>query len=129
MDEAHKIFDRVPSYRPVIDSMKRLQELLCNLLAMSAMLTAEQIQLLKQSFLHLHGCDCVVITQGVHRDNLVLQLKRYRRQRQLVAETGNATVTEHDSDGSDSSYDIAQSPWLRFVRDVEQMTELLNNTV
>jgi len=69
-------------------------------LTMSAMLMAEQIQLLKQSFLHLHGSDCVVITQGVHWDNLVLQLKRYRRQRQSVAETGNATVTEHDSDES-----------------------------
>jgi len=129
-----------------LDSMKRLQELSCNLLAISATLTAEQIQLLKQSFLHLHGSDCVVITQGVHWDNLVLQLKRYRRQRQSSAEIGNATVTEHNSDGSNSSYDTAQSSWLRtalsikhvsesqvtvvyldFMRNVKQMTELLNN--
>jgi len=32
MDEAHRIFDRVPSYRPAFDSMKRLKELSCNLL-------------------------------------------------------------------------------------------------
>ena len=69
LDEAHKIFDRVPSYRPAFDSMKRLQHLSCRLLAMSATLTSEQVELLKKDF--LHGDNCVVITQGVHRDNLV----------------------------------------------------------
>ena len=90
MDEAHKIFDRVPSYRPAFNSMKRLQHLSCKLLAMSATLTSEQVKFLKKDF--LHGDNCVVITQGVHRDNLVLQLKRYKRQRQLALEADDTTV-------------------------------------
>ena len=142
MDEAHKIFDRVPSYRPAFDSMERLQHLSCKLLAMSATLTSEQVEFLKKDF--LHGDNCVVITQGVHRDNLVLQLKRYKRQRQLALEADDTTVDECDEAGC--SYEPEQSSWLRtalsiadvtesqvtvvyldFVRDVEQMTELLTN--
>ena len=37
---------------------------------MSVTLTSEEVELLKKDF--LHGDNCVVITQGVHRDNLVL---------------------------------------------------------
>jgi len=40
IDEAHKIFDRLPSYRPAFDKMKQLQNLLCPIIAMSATLTA-----------------------------------------------------------------------------------------
>ena len=32
----------------------------------------------------MHGTKCFVLTEGVHRDNLVLQLRRYRRQKQLT---------------------------------------------
>ena len=63
IDEAHKFFDRMPSYRPVFDTMKRLQELSCSLLAMSATLTTELIQCLKLNF--LHGDNCVVTIQAV----------------------------------------------------------------
>ena len=67
--------------------------------AMSVTLTTEQIQLLKQIF--IYGNNGVVITQGVHRDNLVLQLKKYRRQRQSVAET---CTDDADCDGLGSSH-------------------------
>jgi len=141
MDEAHKIFDRVNKYRPAFNGMKQLQTLSCKLLAMSATLTSEQVIRLKNNF--LHSDNCVVITQGVHRDNLVLQLKRYKRQRQLVLGEDDTAVDE--CNGQSCSDEPEQSSWLStalsvadvteshvtvvyldFVRDVEQMTELLN---
>ena len=64
-------------------------------------------RILKKDF--LHGDDCVVITQGVHRDNLVLQLKRCRKQRQLVLEADDATVDECDGAAAGCSYDPEQS--------------------
>ena len=141
MDEAHKIFDRMPSYRPAFDSMKRFRQMPCTLLAMSATLTTDQIQLLKKDF--LHSDDCVVITEGVHRKNLVLKLKRYKRQKQFVNDMGAETDTvddvETDTLSNESSSwtrtaqeitDIVDSEvtvvYLDFVRDVEQMTDLLN---
>ena len=35
IDEAHKIFDRMPDYRTAFDAMKQLKELGCPILAMS----------------------------------------------------------------------------------------------
>ena len=144
LDEAHNIFDRMPSYRPAFDSMKRFQQIPCKILAMSATLTTDQIQLQRKD--SLHSADCVVITEGVHRKNLVLKLKRYKRQKQFVndmdAETD--TVDDVETDNGDalsteiSSWtrtaqeitDIVDSEvivvYLDFVRDVEQMTNLLS---
>jgi len=68
LDEAHKIFDRMPSYQPAFDSMKRFKQMPCKLLAMSATLTTDQIELLKEHF--LHSGDCVVITEGCIRKTL-----------------------------------------------------------
>ena len=144
LDEAHKIFDRMPSYRPAFDSMKRFRLIPCKLLAMSATLTTDQIQLLKEDF--LHSDNCIVITEGVHRKNLVLKLKRYKRQKQFVndmdAETNITDDVETDtsdvlSNESSSWRRTAQEiteitdsevtvVYLDFVRDVEQMTDLLN---
>ena len=64
LDEAHKIFDRMPSFHPAFDSLRKLQEIDCSLLAMSATLTNEQIEKLKSEFLHSEKC--VTFTQGVH---------------------------------------------------------------
>ena len=38
IDEAHKIFDHMPSYHPAYDDMKQLRELQCLIPAMSATL-------------------------------------------------------------------------------------------
>ena len=43
LDEAHKIFDRLPSYRPAFDGIKKLKQLDCKFLAMSATLTEDQV--------------------------------------------------------------------------------------
>lgn len=54
----------------------KLKELKCNLLVMSGTLTNEQIKTHKTEFLH---CDiCVKLTQGVHRNNLKLHLRKYQ---------------------------------------------------
>ena len=104
LDEAHKIFDRMPLYQPAFDNMKRFKQMPCKLLAMSATLTTDQIELLKEHF--LHGDDCVVITEGVHRKNLVLNLKTYKKQKQSVdaeidtvndVETGNSDTLSNES--------------------------------
>jgi len=49
IDEAHKIFDRMPSFRPAFDSLKKLRQLPCTLAAMSATLTSRQIETLKMT--------------------------------------------------------------------------------
>ena len=151
MDEAHKIFHRMPSYQPAFDSMKKFQQIPYKILAMSATLMTDQIQLLKRDF--LHSDNCVVITEGVHQKNLVLKLKRYRRQKQFVNDMDAETdavdgVDDVETDNGDalstetSSWtrtaqeitDIVDSEvtvvYLDFVRDVEQMTNFLSkNTV
>lgn len=76
VDEAHKIFETMPSFCPAFDNLRKLKELKCNLLVMSATLTSEQIITLKAEF--LHSDDCVVLTQGVHRNNLKLHLRKYQ---------------------------------------------------
>ena len=44
IDEAHKIFDHMPSFRPAFDNLRKLWEIDCSLLAMLATLTNEQIR-------------------------------------------------------------------------------------
>ena len=68
IDEAHKMFDRMPDYRPCFDAMKQLKEAGCPIIAMSATLTDKQICVLKQEYLRIDKC--VVLTSGVNRDNL-----------------------------------------------------------
>ena len=77
IDEAHKIFDRMYSYRPAFNGMKQLKNLPCPIIAMSATLTGCQVEKLKQKY--LHNDRCVVLTKGVHRDNVELNLLRYKR--------------------------------------------------
>ena len=49
IDEAHKIFDCMPSYRPTFDDMKQLHELSCPIVAISAtFLTGVRVDTLKQ---------------------------------------------------------------------------------
>ena len=64
IDEAHKVFDRMPNYRPAFDAMKQLKELQCLIVAISATLTDVQISILKQEY--LRSGDCLVLTSGVH---------------------------------------------------------------
>ena len=51
IDEAHKIFDRLPSYRPAFDDLRKLQQLSCPIIAMSATLTGNQVTLLQERYL------------------------------------------------------------------------------
>ena len=51
---------------------------------MSATLTSGQIGILQDKF--MHGANCFVLTEGGHRDNLILQLRRYKRQKQLTSD-------------------------------------------
>ena len=57
--------------------MKQLKNLPCPIIAMSATLTGCQIEKLRQEY--LHNDQCVVLTKGVHRDNLELNLLCYKR--------------------------------------------------
>ena len=72
IDEAHKIFDRDPNYCSAYDKMVQFKDLPCPIIAMSATLTDSQ------KFLHSE-CECVVLIKGVHRDNVQLSIKQYKR--------------------------------------------------
>ena len=80
IDEAHKIFDRLPSYRPAFDDLKKLKQISCPIIAMSATLTSAQISLLQESY--LRSSNIVILKKDVHRNNLKLQLQRYKRCKQ-----------------------------------------------
>ena len=55
--------------------MKQLKDLKCPIVAMSATLTDVQINILKQQY--LRNGSCVVLTSGVHQDNVQISMQRY----------------------------------------------------
>ena len=137
-DEAHKIFDRIPSYRPAFDKMMQLKELPCPIVAMSATLTNSQIKTLQQNYLH---CECVVLTKGVYRDNLQLSIQRYMRCKQPSFDDEEdediETDSRCDSVKTMSMWGVAISNieklleghstvvYLDFVKDVDEVTDIL----
>ena len=52
IDESHKIFDRMYSYRPAFNDMKQLKSLSCPIIPMSAhaTLTGCQVEKLRQEY-------------------------------------------------------------------------------
>ncbi|XP_065893823.1 uncharacterized protein [Dysidea avara] len=147
IDEAHKVFDRMPDYRSTFDSMKQLKELSCPIVAMSATLTDKQISELKQEF--LRSDKCVVLINSVSRSNLQILLQRYRRRRHRpFADISNSiNCDDEDCDEDDeyqSTLSSSQSMWgetvskvlplmkdqstvlyLDFVKDVEDVTDVI----
>ena len=61
IDKAHKILDRMYSYRPAFDDLKQLRSLPCPIIAMSATLTGSQVEKLQQKY--LHDGHCIVLTK------------------------------------------------------------------
>ena len=153
IDEAHKIFDRMPSYRPAFDDMRQLHELSCPIVVMSATLTSLQVDALKQEY--IRSDRCLIITKGVHRQNLQLRMQRYRHRKQHNYEDG-VVLDDDDSDKEnepdstisasiDSTFSAGTSMWidsineikplfkdhstvlyLDFVKDVEEVTNILS---
>ena len=64
IDEAHKIFDRHPSHHPVFDDLKKLKQIFCPIIAMSATLASEQISLLQETY--LCSSNTVILKKAVH---------------------------------------------------------------
>ena len=138
IDEAYKIFDRMPSYRPAFNKMMQLKELPCPIVAMSATVTNLQIKILQQNYLHR---ECVVLTKGVHRDNLQLSIKRYKHCKQQSFEDEEDEDVETESSchsvNTMSMWGVAISNiqklleghstvvYLDFVRDVDEVTDIL----
>ena len=142
IDEAHKIFDRLPSYRPAFNYLKKLKDISCPIIAMSATLTRDQIALLQNGYLNIS--DTVILKKAVYRSNLKLELQRYKRCKQ---HTYNVNCSDDDDDqsnddiiciGSTSSMwqdtltkikpsieDQGSVVYLDFVKDVEEVSELL----
>jgi len=77
IDEAHKIFDRLPKYHPVFNDLKKQKEISCPIIAMSATLTNDQIAQLQQDF--LRSSNTVTFKKAVNRGNHKLQLQLYKR--------------------------------------------------
>jgi len=141
IDEAHKVFDCMPSYRPAFDDMKQLKELDCPILAMSATLTDTQIQILKEGY--LQSDNCLIFTSGVHRDNVQICMQRYKRCKKLIFDD-EYYECEDSEDDQQCNTASNLSLWgdtinkikpltvkhstvlyLDFVRDVEEITEVL----
>ena len=141
----------MPSFRPAFDELKRLKQLNCPLLAMSATVTSRQVDILQTEY--LRGDDCITIVHSVHRDNLRLQLNRYKRKKiQAVLQHDDASDEDSEDDqdnmdvGGESNSVVANSSaisswtctvlqllpmteghctvvYVDFVRDVEQVVE------
>ena len=62
---------------------------------MSATLTDVQINTLKQQY--LRNGNCVVLTGGVHGDNVQISMQRYKQQKQQSFDEGN----DDDDDDND----------------------------
>ena len=133
--------------------MKQLRELSCPIVAMSATLTSVQVDTLKQEY--IRSDRCLVITKGVHQQNLQLSIQRYKRRKQHNFEDG-VVLNDDDSDkeneldssvsaGSGSTMSAGTSMWvdsinkikplfkdhstvlyLDFVKDVEEVTNVLS---
>ena len=73
IDEAHKIFDRMPDYRPAFDALKRFREMPCPIIAMSATLNSHQVEILQKDF--MHDEECVVLSRSANRSNLKLTFR------------------------------------------------------
>jgi len=149
IDEVHKIFDCMPSFRSAFDELKQLKQLSCSLLAMSATLTSEQVDMLQTHY--IRGGNCITIINSVNRDNLRLQLRRYKRQKMLQCSDDSEEHSEDEEDNmamGDASTALvatshgAKSLWagtvlkllpmieghctvvyVDFVRDVERVVE------
>jgi len=143
IDEAHKIFDRPPSYRPAFDSMDQLRKLQCPIVAMSATLSSDDIQKLQSKFLNSERC--MVLANRDNKQNVKLTIQRYKRCKRHV-------FTESDEDDEDdenvipSTSSLSASMWgvavgkveklleghctvcyLDFVKDVDEVTDILQN--
>lgn len=92
---------------------------------MSATLTTDQIQLLKKDF--LHSDDYVVITEGVHRKNLVLKLKRYKRQKQFVNNMDDETDTVDDVETDNG--DALSTETSSWTRTAQEITDIVDSEV
>jgi len=110
-------------------------------MATSATLTNDQIAHLQQDF--LNSSNTVTLKKPVHRGNLKLQLQRYKRCKQHIYEVNSDDDDQLIDDdiicvGSSSSMwqdtvmkikpnigDCGSVVYLNFVRDVEEVSELL----
>ena len=136
IDEAHKISDWDPNYRSALDKMVQFKDVPYLIIAMSATLTDSQI---KQKFLHGER-ECVVLTKGVHHDNVQISIKRYKRCKQKSFDDEDDDTEESDR----SCHPInTSSMWggtieniqillegnsavvYLFARDVDEVTEIL----
>lgn len=107
---------------------------------MSATLSSDQVALLQKEYMHSE--QCLVLTKSVHRGNLKLTLRRYKRSKACIFEEEDTHAHASDDEGVDFKPTV--SPWkstleslkpfikdhsvviyLDFVKDVEEVTELL----
>ena len=73
IEEAHKIFDRMPDYRSAFDALKRFREMPCPIIAMYATLNSHQVEILQKDY--IHDEERVVLSRSANRSNLKLTLR------------------------------------------------------
>ena len=66
---------------------------------MSATLTSDQVDALQKE--HMHSEKCIVVTKSVHRGNLKLTLRRYKRSKACTFEKEDTHAHASDDEGLD----------------------------
>ena len=119
IDEAHKIFDRMPTYRPAFDEMQQLTDLSCPIVVMSVTMTSLQIDVLKQKY--VRSDKCLVFTKRVHRDDLHLCLQRYRRRKLVRIEQLLDDEDESDKENAPDLDPTTTSMWMDSINKIESL--------
>lgn len=97
---------------------------------MSATLTSSQVDTLKQEY--IRSDRCLVITKGVHRQNLQLRMQRYRCRKQhnlddiVLVDDDSDKENEPDSTisaGTDSTFSAGASMWVDSINKIKPLFE------
>ena len=101
--------------------MKQLKHLPCPIIAMSATLTGCQVEKLKQKY--LHNDRCVVLTKGVYRDNVELNLLRYKRCKSSSIEIEILDEESDDEEKNSQSTTTSTTMWEKTISAIEPVLD------
>jgi len=123
IDEAHKIFDRLPKYRPAFNDMRKLQQLSCPIIAMSATLTGGQVSILQQRYLR---DNTLVLQSSTQHQNFQFKIQMYKRYKQQIC--SHPDINDDDDEEEEISEDVVYvgttlSMWQSVVNQIQATIE------
>ena len=115
IDEAYKIFDRLPDYRPAFNALKQFRTMPFPIIAMSATLTSDQVDSLQKE--NMRSEERVVLSKSAHRSNLKLTLRLYKRSK--VCAIGDYDTAQESDDEDVDAHVTAASPWQSSLENIK----------